>query len=86
MGIEHGEKPTGAEEPGEKTFGTELRRRRGLAGLSLTGLAALIHYSGGHISRVENGEKRPSENFARACDQVLRAEDGLLALAAGPGQ
>ncbi|MGX9890511.1 nSTAND1 domain-containing NTPase [Streptomyces sp. NPDC002276] len=85
MGIEYGEGASGAGEPGDKTFGTELRRHRGLAGLSLTQLAALIHYSRGHISRVENGEKRPSEEFARACDQVLRAEGELLVLAAGPG-
>ncbi|MFJ4536690.1 helix-turn-helix domain-containing protein [Streptomyces tibetensis] len=85
MGSQHSEGAAGAEEPREKTFGTELRRRRGLAGLSLTQLAALIHYSRGHISRVENGEKRPSEEFARLCDQALRAGGELLALAAGPG-
>ncbi|MDV9173934.1 helix-turn-helix domain-containing protein [Streptomyces sp. W16] len=85
MGIEYGEGASDADEPDDRTFGTELRRRRGLEGLSLTRLAALIHYSRGHISRVENGEKRPSEKFARACDQVLRAKGELLALAAGPG-
>ncbi|MFE7076389.1 helix-turn-helix domain-containing protein [Streptomyces sp. NPDC057620] len=84
MGIEHSEATSDAEEPDAKTFGTELRRHRSLAGLSLTQLAALIHYSRSHISRVENREKHPSEKFARACDQVLRAQGELLALAAGP--
>ncbi|NEA98918.1 helix-turn-helix domain-containing protein [Streptomyces sp. SID13726] len=85
MDDEHGGESAGTGAAGAESFGAALRRRRGLAGLSLTRLAVLIHYSRSHISRVENEEKRPSEKFARACDQVLDAGGELLALAAVPG-
>ncbi|MEU8034585.1 helix-turn-helix domain-containing protein [Streptomyces sp. NPDC049099] len=65
----------------ELAFGEELRRWRTERGLSLTALAGIIHYSRGHISRVERGEKPATEEFARMCDQALMADGELLALA-----
>ncbi|MDT8915270.1 helix-turn-helix transcriptional regulator [Amycolatopsis sp. PS_44_ISF1] len=61
-------------------FGTELRRRRMSAGISLTAFAATIHFTKGYLSRVETGQKRASHDFARACDRVLKARGELLAL------
>ncbi|GAA1308022.1 helix-turn-helix transcriptional regulator [Saccharothrix xinjiangensis] len=62
-------------------FGPELRRLRTAAGLSTHGLGRLIHFSKGHISKVENGLKSPSAQFVRAADAVLAAEGRLSALA-----
>ncbi|NGO72658.1 helix-turn-helix domain-containing protein [Streptomyces boncukensis] len=59
-------------------FGPELRRRRLEAGLTLSGLAALVHYSKGQLSKVERGLKTPSPQLARLCDTALSA-DGALA-------
>ncbi|MGV4982041.1 nSTAND1 domain-containing NTPase [Streptomyces sp. NRAIS4] len=66
------------------TFGGELRRLRRRTGMSLAVFARAVHYSPGHISRIENGEKRPSEDLARRCDALLDAGGALLALAVGP--
>jgi len=62
-------------------FGTELRRRRLGAGLSLTDLAALVHYSRSHLSKVETGVKAPSRDLARRCDAALGCDGALGALA-----
>jgi transcriptional regulator with XRE-family HTH domain len=59
-------------------FGEELRRRRLAAGLSLSELARLVHYSKGQLSKVERGIKRPSRELVRLCDAVLDA-GGFLA-------
>jgi transcriptional regulator with XRE-family HTH domain len=63
-------------------FGTELRRRRMAAGISLRDLAARIHYSPGYLSNVETARKHPSEDLARRCDAALDAGGALRALAA----
>lgn len=52
-------------------FGATLRQLRQQRQMSLSRLARAIHYSRGHVSRIENGLKRPSETFARLCDGVL---------------
>jgi len=62
-------------------FGADLQRRRHAADLSLTQLAELVHYSRGYLSRIENGQKHPSEVLARQCDAALGAGGELLALA-----
>ncbi|MBB5781794.1 nSTAND1 domain-containing NTPase [Nonomuraea jabiensis] len=62
-------------------FGAELRRRRIEAGKSLKGLADEVYCTKGHLSRVENGQKRPGAELARECDRVLGAKGALLALA-----
>ncbi|MER5258420.1 helix-turn-helix transcriptional regulator [Streptomyces sp. NPDC002855] len=61
-------------------FGSELRRNRIAAGLTLTELAAAVHYSKGHISKVETGCKRPTPELARLCDVALRAHGTLASL------
>jgi DNA-binding XRE family transcriptional regulator len=52
-------------------FGALLRRLRQQRGMSLGRLAREVHYSRGHLSRIENGQKRPSEILARLCDGAL---------------
>jgi transcriptional regulator with XRE-family HTH domain len=54
-------------------FGEDLRRRRLEAGLTLTCLARLVHYSKGQLSKVERGIKMPSRDLARLCDVALDA-------------
>jgi len=69
----------------DPTFGTELRRLRVGAGLSLTGLASLTHYSKGYLSRVETGSVPPNQKLAWICESALRG-DGALAALARPGR
>ncbi|WP_344288978.1 helix-turn-helix transcriptional regulator [Streptomyces synnematoformans] len=61
-------------------FGPELRRRRLAAGLTLDRLAALVHYSKSHLSKVETGQKGPTPELARWCDTALDAGGVLAAL------
>jgi DNA-binding XRE family transcriptional regulator len=62
------------------TFGARLRGLREAAGLSLGQLAERVHFSKGHLSRVESGQKPPSVELARLCDAVLGAEGQLVRL------
>jgi len=62
------------------SFGPELRRLRVAADLSLTRLAGLLHYSKGHVSKVETGLKRPTPELAQRCDTLLSAEGALAVL------
>ncbi|WP_412079062.1 tetratricopeptide repeat protein [Streptomyces xanthophaeus] len=64
-----------------RTFGTELRKRREKAGISLRQFSKRIHYSAGWISRVETGQGQAPEEFARICDDILGAGGHLIALA-----
>jgi transcriptional regulator with XRE-family HTH domain len=64
-------------------FGAELRRRRMAAGLSLRDLAALVHYTRGHLSKVETGHARASPELGRLCDAALQADGALLAITRG---
>jgi len=66
-----------------RLFGIELRRRRTEAGLSLDDLARRVHYSKGHLSKVENAVKGPSEDLARLCDRALGCDGALISLAGG---
>ncbi|WP_017589335.1 helix-turn-helix domain-containing protein [Nocardiopsis ganjiahuensis] len=68
-------------------FSAELRFRRQQAGMSLEALARKVHYSKSHLSKLENGAKKPSQDLARACDAALAADGQLSRLAAekGPG-
>jgi tetratricopeptide (TPR) repeat protein/transcriptional regulator with XRE-family HTH domain len=61
-------------------FGPQLRRRREAAGLSLTGFAALTHFTKGYLSKVETGRARPNRALAEICDRSLDAGGELLAL------
>jgi transcriptional regulator with XRE-family HTH domain len=77
---------TGNRKPGgmmgqlQRGFGEELRRRRMAAGLSLRDLAALVHYTRGHLSKVETGHAWASPELGRLCDAVLNADGALIAL------
>ncbi|MBQ1101197.1 helix-turn-helix domain-containing protein [Streptomyces sp. b94] len=63
------------------TFGQMLRAQRTKRGLSLTQFATRVHFSPGHISKVETGKRSPSAGFARACDQALDAGNTFTAIA-----
>ena len=65
-----------------KDFGDELRRRRLASGLSLHDLSVAIHYSRGHISKVENNKVAPSAQLVRLADAALNTGGELLAFAA----
>lgn len=50
------------------------------ADLSLTRLAGLLHYSKGHVSKIETGLQRPTPELAQRCDTLLGAQGALAAL------
>ena len=52
-------------------FGAELRRARAAAGLSQEQLGQRIGYSAALVGKVETGERAPSRDFAKRCDQAL---------------
>lgn len=56
----------------------ELQRWRGAAGLTLGQLAKQVHYTKGHLSRIENGTRRASPALIRAIDKVVGAEGALV--------
>jgi transcriptional regulator with XRE-family HTH domain len=62
-------------------FGEELHRRRDERGLSLAQLARLVPCHRGYIAQLENGDRKPSAEFASKLDDVLSAGGGLAALA-----
>ncbi|WP_212841203.1 helix-turn-helix domain-containing protein [Catellatospora sp. IY07-71] len=66
---------------GDTTFGSELRRRRLARGLSLRQLSELAHVDFTHLSRAENGRRRPTELLAAAVDIALEADGELIAIA-----
>ncbi|MEU5952836.1 SAV_2336 N-terminal domain-related protein [Streptomyces sp. NPDC047525] len=61
-------------------FGQELRRARTAAGLSLAELADMVHYSKSHLSKIERGLKRPTQELAGMCELVLGSEVALTSL------
>ncbi|MFK4102101.1 helix-turn-helix domain-containing protein [Streptomyces sp. NPDC019531] len=66
-------------------FGSELRRRRGERGFSLTAYSRMISCSKSHLSKMETGQAMPSREFAKVCDEVLAANGELVALVSGEG-
>ncbi|WP_172639423.1 helix-turn-helix domain-containing protein [Streptomyces tailanensis] len=65
-------------------FGQALQLRRIRAGLSLSGLSGLVHYSPSYLSRVESGKRGPSQQLARLCDTALGANGELSGLVTPP--
>lgn len=61
-------------------FGAELRRLREAAGISLGQLAQRVHFSKGHLSKVESGQKPASAELARLCDAELGGGGHLVRL------
>jgi DNA-binding XRE family transcriptional regulator len=52
----------------KKLFGDLLRHYRTQAGMSQDELGARVHCSGDLISKIENGDNWPTENFCTLCD------------------
>jgi hypothetical protein len=57
-------------------FGRQVRKARLAAGWTLAEFGQRIGYSCGAISRVENGNRPPTELFAQMCDRVFPDRDG----------
>lgn len=53
-----------------RVFGAMLRFYRTRAGLPQTDLATRVHFSDDLISKIEMGQRTPTEEFAAACDAV----------------
>ncbi|MCD7445156.1 tetratricopeptide repeat protein [Streptomyces lincolnensis] len=67
------------------SFGDELRRIRTTRSLSLRQLARMVHYTPGHLSKVETGRKVPTVQLALRCDEVLDTGGRLMALRGDDG-
>ncbi|MDA3648679.1 tetratricopeptide repeat protein [Saccharopolyspora indica] len=61
-------------------FGIALRKYRESAHIGLRAFARQIMFSPGHLSHVETGAKRPTVEFARACENALGLDGVLLPL------
>ncbi|SNT22078.1 Helix-turn-helix domain-containing protein [Actinomadura meyerae] len=61
-------------------FGSEVRRYRELAGLSLAQLADRIPFAASTIGEIERGESGCDRVFAEQCDRVLDTRDALAHL------
>lgn len=61
-------------------FGSEVRRYRTLADMSLAQLAAVIPYAPSTIGEIERGESACDRGFAEDCDRVLDTRDALAHL------
>jgi transcriptional regulator with XRE-family HTH domain len=72
MEVTHGE--------ADWRFGAQLRLYRESAGLKLTDLAELTHFSVSYLSRVETGGRHALRHVAERCDSALGADGALLAL------
>jgi transcriptional regulator with XRE-family HTH domain len=60
-------------------YARELRRVRTSAGLSQEALGRRLGYSGELVGKVEKRERRPTEQFAEACDAAFPELGGLFA-------
>lgn len=61
----------GAEKKGVTEFGAELRAWRSARGWTQAEIADTIGYSGSFVSDIERGDRMPTEDFARRCDQAF---------------
>jgi tetratricopeptide (TPR) repeat protein/transcriptional regulator with XRE-family HTH domain len=78
-----GSQAAGKSNVSARAFGERLRTLRTERGLSLAELSTRVHYSKGYLSKVENGDKPPTVQLARGCDQALGADGSLLRLLLG---
>ncbi|MEV8506159.1 helix-turn-helix transcriptional regulator [Actinoplanes sp. NPDC051475] len=62
-------------------FGQRVRALRTERGRSLADLAAAVPCDKGHLSRIENGARRPTSELARRLDDVLGARGDIVAAA-----
>jgi transcriptional regulator with XRE-family HTH domain len=59
-----------------RVFGAMLRYYRTTAGLSQADLGARVHFSGDLVSKIEMGQRAPTEEFTAACDAVPELNTG----------
>jgi transcriptional regulator with XRE-family HTH domain len=57
-------------------FGAQVRKARLAAGWTIAEFGQRVGYSGGAISRFENGKRPPTEVFAEMCDRAFPERDG----------
>jgi transcriptional regulator with XRE-family HTH domain len=57
-------------------FGKQMRKERLARGLGLREFAALTGINAGHLSRIENGKRPPTETVATACDAAFPERKG----------
>ena len=57
-------------------FGRQMRKERVAHGWSLPEFSTRVGFDAGHLSRVENGKRPPSEALARACDSIFAERRG----------
>lgn len=57
-------------------FGRQMRKERLARGWSLQELARATGINVGHLSRIENGKRPPTENLAAACDAAFPERRG----------
>jgi transcriptional regulator with XRE-family HTH domain len=57
-------------------FGRQMRKERLAHGWSLPEFSTRVGFDAGHLSRVENGKRPPSEALAIACDEVFTERRG----------
>ncbi len=62
-------------------FGQRVRTLRTERGWSLAELAAAVPCDKGHLSRIETGQRRPTDELARRIDDVLGARGDVIAAA-----
>jgi transcriptional regulator with XRE-family HTH domain len=59
-------------------FGAELRYARLAAGLSQEQLGRRLGFSGDLVGKIETGDRKPTPEFAAACDEAFPAANGLF--------
>ncbi len=57
-------------------FGRQMRKERLAHGWSLPEFSTRVGFDAGHLSRVENGKRPPSEALALACDKIFPERRG----------
>jgi transcriptional regulator with XRE-family HTH domain len=57
-------------------FGKQMKKERLAHGLGLREFAQLTGLNAGHLSRIENGKRPPTENVATACDAAFPERRG----------
>ena len=57
-------------------FGRQVRKARLAKGWTLAEFGQRVGYSSGAISRIENGNRPPTEMFAQMCDRAFPEKDG----------
>ncbi len=67
-------------------FGRQMRKERLAHGWSLPELSGRMGVNAGHLRRIENGKRPPTEALALACDEVFPERRGWSARLAARGK